>query len=1755
MRWVRVLALLLLVAFGARLLLGFVVRRTVKSLAEERELSCEWDELSFSLLAGRGDVRALRVAPEVADGDPPARPIVELEYAVFDLDVLALLRGRLRVRRAEVDGLESHLARDASGTWNLERHVAAAEVLSLFEASEEEEEEPVEPEEPEPLDLSLPLAVDALRFQHARLTIEDQALPEPLALAFELNAGLSRLNTSDRAARFSLTITGSDVLDGASVGGELRTNADVLSVTLDAQAGGLRPDVLAPYLRELDIRPAAETIEVSSSLRFDVSVTGEARDGLDLAAAVEDVVLTADGVEWLGLDGIALQASSIGGTRVELAPVEVRAPRVRAELLADGALRVAGIDLLPAAPEIDPEPTPPSDPFDTLRPGVLPGWASLFVREDPEAFPWELAGIEMTGGNALLVDHATTPPAELALEAETARIGTVVHDPNREQPDVPVLWRMQAPGLAQTIQIDGALRPFAPERMLEIGVTIDGIELEAIDPYLEQASLQRTVERGSFELSLSARASTDENGRTEGELEIGEVTLDEEGRLFGIRGAQVREILIDPEERLLRFGEVSLEGPTLNVERDPARNFLGFGLRLLGREALEEGVRQAGAEPVAAAPAPAPQPRPASTPALAPPRIEVGRVTWGGSQLSFVDRASEPPTELSIDRIGLELQDLVLGGAPGDTPAPPATFRAFLTAPGIAGEILAEGTVRSLPGPLDLELDVKVRGEALDGELLAPYLRRAGVDPVLRNGRVQLDIAGHLRTEDDVLVTDLTLRDGLVAQGETALVELGALEVQGLRSDAAGLRVERLFVGSPTAMVQKDDEGALLIAGLRLGAPTDEGAFDDAGDSEVEEDEPEVAPAPTKPPAPAPLALPVLPPIHVAELNVEGAAVTFRDTSLEPALETRVTVDVGARKLDTRGDTGAFDIRLGVDDTLEELVFGGNLTWNEDGLRMDGTFHGQGLEAGPFARFLPPGTEIRCDGARLAGSHELSVEAAPEGGLAAAFALREVSWGVDPQQPWLGWNGLELAATRIDPAAATVDLGPLRLDGARVSIERDEEGVLHALGLSIGNAAAGDGDALEDTSAQVVEASTTTAPAGPPPTKTPPPPRVRLTEGIALELERFAFRDHSLGADALPLSADARFHLDPAVLIEAEPGELPPLAWRLDGSVEGLVESWELAGSLQPFAAEPRIEARLVADGVRTRGLPEILPELASTIEGNLDAGRLEGALEATLFVRRARPFELGLDRPFGAEALLSELYFRDAPDGAILLGLDGVQIDARRIDPSGLVHLDMIEARTPRWSVARDADGIHTLGLTIRPPTEEQPEADAEDANAEADPVAVAESSTPTDPPAGELRIDRLLVTGIDVDLRDTSVSPAVEMPLDQLDVEVRRFTTRAFHEPHRIHFSTFLGASAEGSRAPAFEELVTSGRLSFHPALTGRARVQLAGLELTSFSGLAAEQDLLIEDGSLDSSVRVKLLGERGVRVDTSLVFSDLDLDEAEGGLLSRTLSLPMALDSALFLLRNASGEHRFRVGFAMDPEGGISARDILVAATGATGEVIAGALAGAPLRVLTSVAPGDGEARPPEEHELGFAPGATRLSSADHELVATLAKRLAARRNLTVKLEHVLGAEDLARAELLGNPSADDCLALTANLRRQREELIQIISERKLEARTLYAVGAREAAAASDELRGLEADLVGVERSLDQVLEILRSDSPRQRLKRTRTMARELAEQRLEEVARLLRAELHPAEGDRIELAGIRVNEATLDGGSVVKLELEH
>ncbi len=1743
-RWFRAAVWVLAFAIVLRVALGLLLHRAVDLLIAPQGLACRWDDLDLSILSGRGELRDFEIAPR-EDG---SKAIAVVDYAVFDLNLLPLLAGKLRIRRLEVDGMQLRLEREADGSWKLGKESAESSPTPPEEVAKTASKD----EKPAPFDLSPPLSVEALRVQDVSIAFEDRTFTPPATCDLHLDVEVSYLGIAGRPTRFSTTLTGVHVLDGARIEGEGEWTADRVALDLRTQIGGLRPRELRPWLGPAGVGPACDSIQASFASRVEADVTGKARDSVRIAANVSDLVVAADGVESVALDRLDLGVDALSRHAAELSRIELAGARANASLEPGDVLRVAGLDLSSTPTQEGGTSWQDSlrDLFRTLLGDRVPPWAELLVRDDPRAFAWSLGRFAIEKSEVSLTDHRVDPPASFPVHVDAIELRDVRHHRGEELAPIPVDVRVRIPGTVENVRLAGRIAPFVPRRSVDLELALEDVSLDAMEGYLRAAGLERQPAKTGLRFRLTGSASTDAGGVTEGQLALDE-SLSVEGRASSSLGnLRATELRIDPGSRLLRLGNVEVSGSQLVVGRDPSRRLVAFGMRTLGFDAE----RAAAAPGPARAPKAVPSARPPSS-AGPLPRVEIGRFAWTDGHFTFVDASVDPPRSLAIGPMGLELTGLTVGGSAGDAEPAPAHLLARAVAPGMFDEIRLEGNVRTHLGGIDLAADLALSGKGFRGAEIAPYLREIGIEPTLENGEGALGIHAEIRNQDGWRGS-LRLSDGALSDGGRPILGLRELRLDDFVAADGTISIGDLAIVGPYARIERARGSGVDAAGMRFAKAS----------------EPDAAPAPTPAePRPAkkvaqPLTLPSLPRVLLEKGSLEGARVELRDASTEPPIECAILVSGTAKDLGTSGVPGRVEARVEIPDAVESIDVASDVRAGPDGIHVGTSLSAKGVHGGALALFLPPGTSFEGKGGTLGVRLDAEVAPAKGGGVSARVSASDLSWGDAGSEPWLACRKIDVEVPRVDPVAGLLSVGPVAIEGLTLEGERGADGSTSFLGF---RAVAAPSRADPAPAAPATSAASA-ASAAQPPAKTSEPSvfsRVELAGNVALALERFRLRDAS-APDARPLEASVAFRVDgPRLLLGGPPEQLPPIPWSVEGGVPGLVEHGRVEGELAPFAVEPGFRASLSAENVRTQGLVEIAPALAAKLHGDVERGTLEARLDGKLSVHRSGPTDLGLRRPFGADVRLENLAFRREPGGEILAGVDSIVADADRIDlAKGVVHVRTVEITQPRGLVRRTPTAISVCGLAFElAPAPADGDAGAQtppEAPAPAPVAAVDPSSPPSKPhpgaASGEFRVEHLIVGGVACELRDERTEPPRVLPLAALDVEARGLTTRALRERSPLRFHLLLSGGPPtpaaaattgdaGTKAsdPWFDELALSGDLVLRPEISGNLRLSLNGLDLREIlDRLGPPKGLSVAKGDLDLRTELRFQGASDMHVQTSLVFSELVVEESDGGPVQTHLKLPVTLNTALFLLRNPAGEHRISAGFSFDPHNLGSGR-LAIAATEAIAGVLAVALAGAPLRLVGAFVPQEKKAPAPPV-EIAFAPGSSELPADVEAKLFTLRKMLAANPSLQLVVRHELGAEDLVRAERLANPPEATCRDLVVRSRQRKSELQRDRAEAATRVRALLAVGAREAAAERESLCAMDRELASVEDDLDRVLEILRSPSPRRAQKRTRAAALEIGRDRIDAVVKRCSLGLDKEDAKRIEPSSPRY-EAREDGGT--------
>ncbi len=698
---------------------------------------------------------------------------------------------------------------------------------------------------------------------------------------------------------------------------------------------------------------------------------------------------------------------------------------------------------------------------------------------------------------------------------------------------------------------------------------------------------------------------------------------------------------------------------------------------------------------------------------------------------------------------------------------------------------------------------------------------------------------------------------------------------------------------------------------------------------------------------------------------------------------------------------------------------------------------------------------------------------------------------------------------------------------------------------------------------------------------------------LSLGIARLGFRDRT-APDVVPLAASATLALrGPTRLLGPEPEALPPLALDLTAAAPPFVGAARIGLTLAPFQATPGLSAELDVRGVSGPGLLQVLPDLAERFDltGLVD-GRLAGRLTASFDAQRRGPAAFDLSRGLGLSLDLEGLAARASGDGEVLLGVERVHVEAPRLSPAeGQFLVRSVEVSNPRLRARRTAQGLEVLGVVVRPaPAATDPATDP--AMGAAPAVDPAQSAAAAAAPAGGTNavfgVESLTIDGLDLLVEDRSVTPAMSVPLTDLDVEVRGFTTRPgstttfranvaagrIELPERTGGDSLvtglLGAAAGAvtggnnrfrrEERPLFEGLDVSGKLTLGQGPpSGSVTVDLATFELQGVRGLAKAAGVDIADGLVDSRVTLRLLGERGLRLDTRTVFSHLFVSEPPGGPISKYLALPAPLDTVLYVLRDENEQQVIPLSVTLPAEGAATGK-IVAAVSTTLGTLIGEAIASSPLRIgqgaLGALGVMDllgGNEPPPlgAPYTASFGALDIVLDARSREVLHGIAADVRRVPERKVRLVHELGGGDLAAAAAATALTPESVQRLAEALLSNQRSLAAERDALEAGLRGQLSVGRTGAAEAERlELVAVLERLAETEAALDQVLGLLRPGADRDAARRVRATSVVLGQARLDAVrATLIEAGL-PA--TRIEVRRPRASTPTGSAGGRVLVE---
>jgi hypothetical protein len=1757
-RFKRLALFVIVIALLVRLAVAVAFPIVLRRVAAFYNLDCSYDRLELSMLSGDAGLWHLTFTPK-----GQTEPIFNGEYVRGDISVLDLFRGRLDVWRVEADGVTVLVDRNPDGSIPLLKLLAANSTGSAVSAVSTASGSSTQP--PQPINLAPPLRMDALRLTHIRARIRDKAVSPPLDATFTLNLRLSNLGAIDTPVHFSVDLDADPILDALHVEGLGHADAKSIDAQLTATVDGLRLRPLEPYLRALGLLPIANELSLKAAGELKVVQSPSNPTLLGGSLTFDGVSAIADGEEAAGLDHFALNADELGLRSIKVSSISIDEARLKAGRTAGGRVRFAGIELIGVPPTTQPAAAPtPGTPLN------LPAIT--------------LGSFDLKHLHAGFDDAGIAPAVSLGVEVSNVSLKNLVLDPSQPDAIAQLSGELAAPGLFTQATFKGTARPFAATKTVDLALRANGIAPSALKPYFDALGIESRLHNASFSTDLSADASLPAGG-VMADLKLSGIKLADGGDLFALNQVTVSNAGYQFSPAAVHVGDIEVAGPVLSVDHQAsgALAAVGFALKPRSANAVATAVPAASA---ASDDAPAPAVATTAPAPLVIPSIQLDHFAWKGIDIHYSDESINPPAATELSDAGVELANIHYDGSQPSAAAAPTTsatgtIQAWAKVPNLVGNFRAIGTVS--PFPAGVAASLHVTGKEITASMLAPYLRSIGIEPTLHQGSFNADLAANL-SSNGISVDAEKIQ---YLDGDSELAGVDAFKVGNTSLSSGALNIGPIQIDRPRISVSHGPDGAFALMGLRL-LP-----------SLFKSPDGTLAPTPTvasASPSTAPASGNASPlPFDVAlkQLDVKNATLNWADSAPSTAVQTSAVANLSIANLNLGKNAGQATLHADaqVAGSIDSAAADGTLNSSFDSPGAMLNIAVQGIRAGSLAAYLPPGLSVPMQNGQFHTTIETGITKNPKGGIGAKFIVSNLDYRDQGRADALAQVGsFRVIASRIDPERRIFAVDEISSDGVQTAAQRTSDGAISLLGIALKQVPS----ATPATQPVAVNALPVEAPAA---ASSAPSSVAALmaqarqaaplitVKNLDLKLKQFTLTDQLRPAAAPLVLSDLRFRNMAPVNWGGKDGEShPPTPFRMDCTLDPVIGAVTLTTQVAPLATVPTLSADLTAADINGAGLTALVPEIKDLIDGSsLNSGIFHAHADLLFHVNRKNAWQIDVSRGFATDLDIKDVAYRASPNGKVLAGVDDIHSDGVQINPNaGNVHVKILEITNLVGKVTRQNDGVHLLGLVVKLPTAaakgqatSQPTTEVATTAPSAPAPAPVLASVPPTKPTSEIRVDQLLISGVDFVASDETLDPPLIVPINSLDVEVRDFTTLAPYEDKTMRFNALVSADkvpilprdatdSHSTTQPMehrelFAQASANGQLSLYPQPHGWIKTSLSGLELGALRGAAKAFGVTLTAGSFDSTADAKLPGDGQIHTSSRFVATDLSLSEPPQGPLFRLLKLPAPLDVVIGALQDQEGSITvpIDVPVPMDPKN-LSVGTFVGPALGAFTSIIVTAVASAPLKAAGALGDvfgmgGNKELKPEPPVVLPFDPGNTDLSSADRAQIIALVKRLKDDDSLNLTIRHDLGGGDLSIANQRANPSAQDALYLAGQIRQQQLNLLQQRSNIAGTARAQLAWGSGQLASTTiEQLRTLDQQAAANDDAMDRLYGILKPGADRQASRRTRGACLEYGRERLDAVKQAFAA-AGLTNLDRVHFANAKFAQATGDAGGQIVITL--
>ena len=1721
------LALIVLVA--GRLTLSLWLPPALRKVGHRMGVELTYQHLDLSLLGGRVSLRGLEAKSEpksAADGSEiPAQTLAYFDYAVLDVSIPKLLRGSLRVHRAEVDGGTLHLERDAEGNWN------AAEFLRNEKRQGQESNH-----------LWQGMQWSELRLQDLTFELTDHTQSPSLETQGSFDLTLADLGFEDLPVRMELRAQAKDWCDGLHADGTLHRQPEALRANLQVEAYGLRQDLAQRLLAPLGL----ETEASNHGLRFQAQVdwalgSNEAgQETLQGPILLRELAFQSDHRPALIVDQFQVQSHFDGQSNWQFREASLSNAELHVERSPVGHWSLASIRPHTA------------DQRTAGSPG-LPLWdtSGLLANLDAWHGDFELDRLQCEKVRFVLEDGTHTPTAKIDVTLE-GDLREIAWSGAQGWSELRVDASLQGPGLFDELVWDGSLLP-TRQGHWHGRIRGQGLNLTALDPYLKPLGWQTDLSAATLQ-SVVRASWTNAPELLEWNLSLVDTDLKEGERRTRLGNVSLERIAWSGDR--WRVGALRVESAQARLERNAFGQWILPVLRSLPSEEATQ----------------------------LPAHVHFADLKLARIDLEWVDAFQrETPLLQTVQISKANASPWDVRPAQG-LAALQGKGQLHVKLPGLAEHIqldceLTPGTQNGKVQSGAVHWTVSL---ACVGLQQAPWQERFaawGLQADWIGSDLSAAGEGTWAQTEGGWQGDSKLSNLHFAREGKSWLKLNHLDLAKWKWNAGQWSAQEVTVSQPDFALERRTDGTWHGMGLAWsfpGSPASESAAQEPG----AEAKP-VGSSLASPASHTSLGFEQLPdrwrsswPID--HLIVEGGQCDLRDASRSPAYEAELLLSGNVQTLaqdeDLRGVQ--VDALFGLSGSVDRAKIEGKIL--SDGARMlwDCDINAQGLRVGELAPYLPGPARIDLKSGTLKAKACGQWKRLPEGGVSWTLESPELLYEQSPGGRILAsWRDLNVVVDRWDSERAVYELGPTRVRQLQADILRNSDGSLSAVGFAwpapVSQEQVAQNDAPQSIDAAPGAASELTTGEKPDLTRT----ASRASEGDAPSQAspalaflyslhhgqvRMGPSDwHLEGLHYRNLSQDPQNKITPWTLqgvwksdaiaqwfgasaTQPAAGESKtPLTGRFKGALLPAAEDLQLDLQTLPSGARPMVRLDWNVAGLYGQALPSQRPgwwpqSWSTPSLQDLQGGRFSGRTQAQFYLPPANgnreAWTQDLLTGFGVEWLVQDLEIYDRAIGDPLLAIASIDLDAKRVSPwRAQAQIERLICQDVRLETWNDKELWHALGHTWR----EQVAPSVQSADDKAKPIA--ELSAHGSPYLG---IDSLQINGLDWVHTDHSVIPPVRIPIRNGEVEVLRLTSPGHPTPLPLRLHAL--ADAGTVRAPlrgnatrdigdpqqetrrAFDRIEARGRMTLLNDPDGWLQLDVIGLELAPLRGWFEDLGISMNDGLLDMRNALRFRGPEGLAVDSRSSVEHLDARDLGITNLKRDLRLPEEFAATLARFVDTDGHTQIPLRFEITGPALHSQaidRDLSQGARHAFSQLATEAKAQARGAIQAKEALFGGSAA--AERTLSFDPGSARLGAeAQTQLQAWGAKNPAAKSDRTLILAHQFGFQDLERANVLASPPPEQLMPLLRNLRLRKAELARKYVEASALAREQLQYGTpAEAKSARAALVQLDHDRGETEQAIDHVLDLLAPGAERRQARRTRSSALDLAQARQKAVQEIL------------------------------------